>query len=118
MLVRAWSRMCAREDRRGGLAPELVDGELRIRTSAQRVRARLDERLDERSVLVERRPVVGAVLLEGEREVGAAFQLLQKRTKRAERKGPQALVKLWSAHDHELTYAVFGSSPLWHPGHQ
>jgi hypothetical protein len=43
---------------------------------------------------------------------------LQKRTKRAERKGPQALVKLWSAHDHELTYAVFGSSPLWHPGHQ
>jgi hypothetical protein len=27
-------------------------------------------------------------------------------------------MKLWSAHDHELTYAVFGSSPLWHSGHQ
>jgi len=76
VVVGARSGMCSREDRRGGLAPELVDGELRIRTSSQRVRVRLDERLDERSVLVERRPVVGAVLLEGEREVGAAFKLL------------------------------------------
>ena len=118
VLVGARPRMCTREDRRCGLAPELVDGELCIRTSSQRVCVRLDERLDERSVLVERRPVVGAVLLEGEREIGAAFQLLQKRTERAESKGPQGLVKLRSAHDHELTYAVFGSSPLWHSGHQ
>ena len=35
VLVGAWSRMCAREDRRGGLTPELVDGELCIRTSSQ-----------------------------------------------------------------------------------
>ena len=118
VVVGARTRVCAREDRRRGLAPKLVDGELCVWTSAQRVRARLDERLDERPVLVERRPVVGAVLLEGEREVGAAFQLLQKRTERAEGKGPQGLMKLWSAHDHELTYAVFGSSPLWHSGHQ
>ena len=75
VLVGARAGMCAREDRRRGLAPELVDGELCVGTSSQRVRVRLDERLDERSVLVERGPVVGAVLLEGEREIGAAFQL-------------------------------------------
>ena len=93
MLVGPWARVCAREDRRGGLTPELVDGELCIRTSSQRVRVRLDERLDERSVLVERRPVVGAVLLEGEREVGTAFQLLQERTERAKRKSPQGTLR-------------------------
>jgi hypothetical protein len=42
------------------------------------VRAGLDERLDEGPVLVERRAVVGGVLLEGEREVGAAFQIREQ----------------------------------------
>ena len=45
----------AREDRRGGLAQELVEREPRVLASCQLVRARLDERAHERPVLVERR---------------------------------------------------------------
>ena len=109
---------CAREDRGRGLAAELVHRKLRVGSSSERVRARLDERFDERPVLVERRPVVGAVLLEGERQVGAALQLLEQRTERAEAKSPKTVEELRSAHDHNCAYAVFGSSPFWHSGHQ
>jgi len=47
--------MCAGEDRGRGLADELLDGELRVGTDSERVRAVLDERLDEGPVFVERR---------------------------------------------------------------
>jgi len=76
------------------------------------MRARFDERLDERPVLVERGPVVRGVLLEGERKVGATVELLEQRAEGAEAKGPETVEELWSAHDHNCAYAVFGSSPF------
>ena len=118
VLVGARAGVRAREDRGRGLAAELVHCKLRVGSSPERVRARLDERFDEGPVLVERRPVVGAVLLESERQVGAALQLLEQRTERAEAKSPETVEQLRSAHDHNCAYAVFGSSPFWHSGHQ
>ena len=118
VLVGARAGVRTREDRGRGLAAELVHRKLRVGSSPQRVRARFDERFDERPVLVERRPVVGAVLLEGERQVGAALQLLEQRAERAEAESPETVEELRSAHDHNCAYAVFGSSPFWHPGHQ
>ena len=73
---------------------------------------RLDERLDERPVFVERRAVVGAVLLESEGKVGAALELLQQRAEGTEREGLESLEELRSGHDHDCAYAVFGSSPF------
>jgi hypothetical protein len=61
------------------------DCELRVRPPAQRVRARLDEGLHERPVLVERRPTVRRVLLEGERQLGAPLELALE-----QREGAQA----------------------------
>ena len=118
MLVRPRAGVRAREDRGRRLATELVHRKLRVGSAPERVRARLDERFDEGPVLVERRPVVGAVLLESERQVGAALQLLEQRTERAEAKSPETVEQLRSAHDHNCAYAVFGSSPFWHSGHQ
>ena len=118
MLVGARARVRAREDRGRGLAAQLVDRELRVGPSSKHVRARLDERLDEWPILVERGPVVGVVLLEGERQVGAALQIGEQRTERAEAESPEGVEELRSAHDHGSAYAVFGSSPFWHPGHQ
>src|SRR4029079_13522491 len=110
--------MCAREDRSSGLATQPLDCELRVGPSPQEVCAPLYERLEERAVFVERRPVVRVVLLERERKIGAAFQILKEGTERAQTEGPESFEQLRSAHDHGSAYAVFGSSPLWQSGHQ
>ena len=112
VLVGSRAGVCAREDRSRGLATELVHCELGVGPSSERVRARFDERFDEGPVLVERRPVVGAVLFEGERQVGAALQFGEQRTERAEAESPETVEELRSAHDHNCAYAVFGSSPF------
>jgi hypothetical protein len=52
------------------------------------------------------------VLLEGEREISAAVQLLEESAERAEAKGPETVEELRSAHDHNCAYAVLGSSPF------
>ena len=72
----------------------------------------LDEAADERPVLVERGAAAGRVLLEGEREISAAVQLLEESAERAEAKGPETVEELRSAHDHNCAYAVLGSSPF------
>jgi hypothetical protein len=118
VLVGARACMCAREDRGRRLAAELVHRKLGVGPSTQRVRTTFDERFDEGPVLVERGPVVGAVLLEGERQIGPTLQLGEQRTERAEAESPETVEQLRSAHDHNCAYAVFGSSPFWHPGHQ
>jgi hypothetical protein len=118
VLVGAWAGVRAREDRGGGLTAELVHRELRVGPAAECVCAVLDERLDERAVLVQRRPVEGGVLLEGERQLGAALELHKECAERTEREGPEGRIQLWSTHDHDFDYAVLGSSPVWHRGHQ
>lgn len=110
--------MSAREDRRRRLAQQLVDGELRVGPLAQRVRPVLDERLDERSVLVQRRLCVGGVLLERERKLRPTLDVREQRAEGAEAESPQRRVELRSAYDHNCAYAVAGSSPFWHAGHQ
>jgi len=65
----------AREDARGRLAAQVVHGESRVLAGGERGCARLEERTDERAVLVERGTPELRVLLEGEREVGAAVEL-------------------------------------------
>ena len=118
IFTRARTSMRAREDRGGRLAQQLVDRELRVGSRSQRVCAVLDERLHERAVLVERRLRVGGVLLEGERQLGAALDLREQRAERPEAESPQSVVQLRSAHGHDCAYAVCGSSPLWQVGHQ
>jgi hypothetical protein len=58
------------------------------------------------------------VLLEGEGQIRAALELGEQRTERPEAEGPQSGEQVWSAHGHDCAYAVAGSSPLWHVGHQ
>ena len=58
-----------REDPRRRLAQQVGDGVLDVDPLEQPLGARLDEAAHERAVLVERRPAVRAVLLEGEGEV-------------------------------------------------
>jgi hypothetical protein len=52
------------------------------------------------------------VLLEGERQVRPALQLLKQSAKGTEAKSPETVEELRSAHDHNCAYAVFGSSPF------
>ena len=61
---------------------------------------------------------VGGVLLECERQLGAALDVREQRAEGAETESSQRFVQLRSAHDHEFGYAAGGSSPLWHSGHQ
>ncbi len=90
--------MGAREDRRSRLALQLLYGELRVGPAAERVRTRFDEGLDERPVLVQRGLVVGGVLLERKRQLGAPFELREQRAERAQAEGPQGREQLRSAH--------------------
>ena len=80
--------MGAREDRRGRLAEQLLDYDLRVGSLAQHVRAMLDERLDERAVLVERGLRVRDVLLERELQLGAAVDVAEQRAERPQAERP------------------------------
>ena len=118
--------MGVREDRRGRLAAEVVDRVARVGQAAQRRRLLLDEAADERPVLVERGPAAGRMLLEGERQLGAA---LGRECREAER--AQGLIEVRCAERHRSDYAARGLSPTrserpgrragspgWQAGHQ
>src|SRR5712691_666236 len=91
MLVCARTGMRAREDRSCRFPLELLDRQHGVGPAAQHMRARLDERLHEGSILVEHRPVVRAVLLEGEGHLGAAFLVGKEGTERAKREGSETV---------------------------
>src|SRR5213078_4404980 len=101
-----------REDRGGRLALQLVECDSRVLALLQPVRAHLDERPDERLVLVERRPSVRAMLLEGERQVGAFGELRQQRPERAETEAAQRVVEVRRTHGHASVYAAAPNPPL------
>ena len=116
------SRVRAREDRRGRLARELLQGDRRVLPARKPRRARLDEPAHERPVLVERRPAAAAVLLEREGDVGTALHLLREPAKRAEAEAAEGVVEARRAERHARHYGAGGPSPprdgLWQPGHQ
>src|SRR5439155_20323030 len=75
----------------------------------QPFRARLDEAAHERPILVERRPPVGAVLLEREREVDAGVEVAVERGERAEAEPAQRVVEKGRTHRNSL---LTPSAPL------
>ena len=74
----------AREDARGRLVLERREGLARVLAQGEPPGPLLDEGADERPVLVERRAVRARVLLERDREVGAALELEAEVEERAE----------------------------------
>ena len=78
--------------------------------------ARLDEGAHKRPVLVERRPVARAVLLEDELDFGALLDLAAEEGERTEAEAAQGGMEVRCAH--APGYVPPGPSPLWHSGHQ
>src|SRR5207245_7054674 len=95
---RARTCMRAREDRRRRLALEVVDRDARVLATREPVRTNLDERADERTVLVQRRPVERRVLLEGERDVGAVVDVPEQSAKGAEAEAAERAIQVRSTH--------------------
>ena len=94
------------KDRGCRLAAQLVERDEGIVSGAQTRRPFLDEAADERSVLVERRPVTEAVLLEREGQVGTALvELPEEEGERPEGEAPQGELKVWRASRHLSGYA-------------
>ena len=84
--------VCAREDPRRRLALQVVHRRAHVVARVETVDARFDEAADERAVLVERRAAVRAVLLEGEREVGARVEIAVEGGEGAEAESAQRVV--------------------------
>ena len=80
------------------LAQQIGDGVLHVDPREQPLGARLDEAAHERAVLVERRPAVRAVLLEGEREIDAVVELAREHGERAEAEAAESVVEVRRAH--------------------
>ncbi len=99
-------------DRGGRLAGELLEGDERVLAPAQPVGALLDERPDERPVLVERRAVTAVVLLEGEgKGLAGLVELAEEVREGAERERTQRMVELWRARRHGDRYRADGPIP-------
>ncbi len=109
-------RMGAREDPRRRLAPQLLERDHGVAEPEQPAAARLDERPHERPVLVERRPVARAVLLEHELDLGAVLDLAPEEGERAEAEAAQGGMEVRCAH--APGYVPPGPSPFWQSGHQ
>ena len=99
-------RVGVREDRRGRLATEVVDGVASVREAAEGGRLLGHERAHERAILVERRPVPGRMLLEGERQLGAALG-----GERCEAERAQGLVEVRCPDRHGCIYETDVPSP-------
>jgi hypothetical protein len=113
--------MRLREDPRGGLVLERGERLLRIVPTAEAVGTGLDERANQRTVLLERGPVRAGVLLERDRDVRARLQVPAELEEGTETKGPQGVEEIRGAkaggHAHPR-YAPRGSVPAWQAGHQ
>ena len=105
------------EDPRGRLAQQVGHGVLDVDAREEALRARLDEAAHERAVLVKRRTTVGAVLLEGEREVHAVLELAREDGEGAEAEPTERVVKVRRAHP-ALLRRRRAPSYFWQPGHQ
>ena len=107
-------RVRVREDRRRRLAAQVVDRVARVGEPAQRRRLLRDEGAHERPVLVERGPVAGRVLLEGERKLRAALGGERREAERA-----QGLVEVRCPDRHESFYAaarrISYAAPVYRP---
>ena len=116
VLVARRSRVGAGEDLGGGLARRSSSASARVPDARDPVGARLDERLDERPVLVERGPA-------GERAPRRRTAARRRAPALAEatnepRQKPAGTRRGAGRARSELAYAAAGSSPLWHSGHQ
>jgi len=85
VLARAHARVRVREDRGGGLAPEIVDRVARVRETPKRRGLTVDEATNKRPVLVERRAVARRMLLERKRELRAALDRERSEAERSQR---------------------------------
>ena len=94
VLARPRPRMGAREDRRGRLAPKLLDCESRVVPRPQHRLALLDERTHERTELVQRRPAALDVLLEREGKLGSLLELAPEHDERAEDESTEERVEV------------------------
>ena len=100
LLGRLRASVRPREDRGGRLAQQLVERDPSVLAGGERTRPRLDERPDERPVLVEGRPVTLQVLLEGERQVVAFLERTAEVDEGAQTEGAQGEVKVRCANRH------------------
>src|SRR5205814_7281409 len=92
------SRMCAGENRRSRLAPKLGDRELRIGAFLQRRAPLLDERAQQRAVLVQRGPLRPTMLLEGERNLGAGVHFTRERGEAPQAEAAQSVMQRRRTH--------------------
>ena len=97
-LVSHVSLVRMREDPRRRLAQQVGDGVLDVDPREEPLSPRLDEAAHERPVLVERRPAVRAVLLEGEREVHAVLELSCEDGEGAEAEPAEGVVEVRRPH--------------------
>ena len=95
------TRVRPREDRRRGLAAQLLEHAQRIRKGRETPGTRLDVAAYERPVLVER-ALAAVVLLEGELKLGAGFDLLRQQREACEPEEAQRAVEVRSAYGHAL----------------
>jgi hypothetical protein len=108
------------EDPRGRLVLEHSERLPRVLAEREPPGALLYERADQRTVLVERRAVGAAVLLERDGNVGAALQLEAEVEEGAQAERAEGAEELGRARrgGHANGYAPAGPVPSWHVGHQ
>ena len=94
--------MGTREDRRRRLTAQVVERESRVLASGEPVRPRLDVAAHERPVFVEGRPPRRWMLLERERQLLAAPDLVVKEAKRSEAEAAERAVDVRSAYLHRF----------------
>jgi hypothetical protein len=110
-VVLGWlaARVRARVDRGGALAMELLERDRRVVAATEAARASLDEVAHERPVLVQRRAVASAVLLERERQrLARVVELAKEVGKGAERERAEGVVELRRANGHALQLGAVG----------
>ena len=95
-----------REDRRCRLPSQVVDCVAGVGQPTQRRRLLFDEAAHERAVFVERRALTRRVLLEGERQLGAALGRECRETERA-----QGLIEVRCPMRHGASYEARSRSP-------
>ena len=121
-MLRLRACVSARVDGRRRLASQRLERDRRVVEPEEAPAARLDERAHERPVLVERRPVSRAVLLEHELDVGSVVDLAAEERERAQAEAAQGGMEMWGAQRHVVPLrrrrAVSSRRQLWHSGHQ
>ena len=105
--------MRLREDRRGRLAPELLESEESVLACPEHGLALLNEGTHEGAQLVQRGPGALDVLLEGERELRTLLEVAAENDEGAEDEAPKERVQVGRAHGHGSGYAAGRASPPW-----